>query len=472
MTLAAYALDLMSPTSDAPSTSSTFTTVKSVALALKERITSHNAPIFAAAVAFFAFLALIPALTAVIGVYGLVADPDDVTRQISDALSGAPETTRVFLVDQMTEISAGSSGALGASVAIGILLALFSASGAVANLIKSLNVAYEIEETRKPWTLRGVALLLMIGAIVVLGIVMFLMAALPTVLRDAGDSLRWALNIGRYPVLGLVMAATLSLLYRLGPDHGGNDRPLSPRLFTAGGLLATVLFVTLSALFSFYTANLGSYGETYGPLATIIVLLVWFQLSALSIIIGAELDAELADREWRARTGLELPDAAASDARAAADGWLEAMQAGDVDAVMAQWHRRGVHHHPLFGDLAVPEQLRDQLSALFAALDETTFTPDSIAPAGDTVTVRYRLRGSFSGEPWHGIDANGRDVDLPITVFLTIEDGFIVEIDELFDTADLADQLGFRPGEASAGARLRNGFRRLRGRVTARADAD
>lgn len=269
--------------------------MKSLALAMKDRITRHNAPIFAAAVAFFAFLAMIPALTAIIGFYGLVRDPADVTKQVSNALSGAPESTQAFLVEQMTAIAEGSSGALGFSVGLSLLIALFSASGAVANLLKSLNVAYDLEETRKPWTLRGTAIMLMLGGIVVMGTVMFLMAALPSLLADwgLGGPARWALNIARFPILGIVMAAALSLLYRVGPDHGGNRRPLSPKFFTIGGLVATGLFVALSALFSFYTANLGSYGETYGPLATIIVLLVWFQLSALSVIIGAELDAEL-----------------------------------------------------------------------------------------------------------------------------------------------------------------------------------
>lgn len=283
---------------DSPDPRAAARTTLDVARALKSRITDHNAPIFAAAVAFFSFLALIPALTAVIGIYGLISDPDDVTEQASEALSGAPESTREFLVEQMTDIAAGSSGALGFSVALGLALALFSASGAVANLVKSLNVAYEIRETRTLWTLRGAAIALTIGGVVVLGIVMFLMAALPPLLADwgMGGAGRWTLSILRYPVLGLVMAASLSVLYRLGPDHGGNDRPLPPRLVTAGGLLATVLFVALSGLFSFYTANLGSFGETYGPLATIVVLLLWFQLSALAIIVGAELDAELSDR--------------------------------------------------------------------------------------------------------------------------------------------------------------------------------
>ncbi|MEZ5247515.1 MAG: YhjD/YihY/BrkB family envelope integrity protein [Acidimicrobiales bacterium] len=440
---------------------------RELAVALKERIARHNAPIFAAAIAFFAFLALIPALTAVIGVYGLVADPNDVTRQITDALSGAPESTRTFLVEQMTGIAAGSSGALGFSVAVSLALALFSASGAVANLMKSLNVAYDLEETRKPWTLRGVALILMIGGIVVLGVVMFLMAVLPPLLATwgLGDLARFSLNTLRYPILGLVMAASLSLLYRLGPDHGGNDRPLSPRLFSAGGLVATVLFVVLSGLFSFYTANLGSYGETYGPLATIIVLLLWFQLSALSVIIGAELDAELSEREWRARTGLEDPHTAATEGGEAAGALVAAMTAHDVDAVLAQWHRRGVHRHPLFGELAVPAGLREHLTALFGALPDLEFDIGSTSATPTTATVRYRMTGTFTGTPWAGTQPNGRGLDIDVVVFLSLEDGFIVEVDELFDSAAVADQLGFRPGDTSPTARIVRGLGRLRARI-------
>lgn len=441
--------------------------VKDILLALKERISDHNVSIFAAAVSFFAFMALIPALTAVIGVYGLVADPQDVTRQITEALEGAPESTRTFLVEQMSDIAAGSSGALGFSVGIGLALALFSASGAVANLIKSLNVAYEIEETRKPWTLRGVALGLTIGGVVVLGLVMFLMAALPPLLAGwgLGDLARYALNTMRFPVLGVVMAATLSLLYRLGPDHGGNDRPLSPRLFTAGGLLATVLFVVLSALFSFYTANLGSYGETYGPLATIIVLLLWFQLSALAIVVGAELDAELADRAWRERTGLEQVDADAADGASMARSFMEAIAARDADAVLAHWHRRGVHRHPLFGDLAVPEQLHAHLAEMFAALPDLDVTVESTAATDTTATVRHRLSGTFTGEPWAGTEPNGRELDIDAVLFLRLEDGYVIEVDEIFDSAAVDEQLGFRPGDSSPTAKLKRGFGRLRARI-------
>ncbi|MEM9200334.1 MAG: YhjD/YihY/BrkB family envelope integrity protein [Actinomycetota bacterium] len=447
--------------------------VKDLALAIKDRISRHNAPIFAGGVAFFAFLALIPALPGIIGIYGLVSDPNDVTDQLSEALEGAPETTRDFLVEQMSSIAGGSGGALGLSVAISIGLALFSASGAVANLIKSLNVAYELDETRKPWILRGLAIGLMLGGIVLLLVVTFLMAALPPLLSNVGlgGVASLALNTLRFPILGAVMAIGLSVLYRLGPDHRGNDKPLAPTLITVGGLVATVLFVVLSGLFSFYTANLGSYGETYGPLATIVVLLLWFQLSALAIIVGAEVDAERSDREWKARTGLEADAARAHNGVGAIEAMLGAYSARDTDAVLATWHRRGVERHPLFGEVAVPDQLRSELDALFGALPDLTIELDDANGTGHAATARYRMTGTFSGEPWHGVVANGRTVDLDVVSLVQLEEGFVVQHELVFDTGALTRQLGFRPGDQSRSARGRAAFGRLRRRVQDRRSA-
>ncbi len=267
---------------------------KRVALAVKDRIKAHQGPIYAAAVAFFAFLAMIPALTGMITSYGIIADPEDITRQLGDALSSTPESTRTFLIDQMSSIAEGAGGALGFGLAISIILALFSASGAVANLIKALNASYELTETRKPWSLRGVALLLTVGGSLLLSFVIFMLSALPAVLDSVGasDAVSIAVGIARFPLLLGFVIFGLSALYRKGPDH--KDLRSAPRkTVLIGAGVATLLFGLLSVAFSFYTANLGSYGETYGPLATIVVLLLWFQLSALAVIVGAEVDSVL-----------------------------------------------------------------------------------------------------------------------------------------------------------------------------------
>ncbi len=444
---------------------------KETAIAVKGRLKTHRGTVFAAAVAFFAFLALIPALTGIIGLYGLVSDPTDVTRQVTDALSTAPETTRDFIVDQMTRIASGNSGALAVSVVVSALIALFSASGAVANLIKALNVAYELEETRKPWTLRGLAFGLMLGGVITLGVVMFLLAAVPSVLGEIGlgTVARWLLDIARFPVLAALLAGALSLLYRVGPDHLGNDRPLLPRLLTVGGLAATVLFVLVSVLFSFYTANFDSYGETYGPLATIIVLLLWFQLSALSVIVGAETDAALAEAAWRRRTGLEDPAARSGDAVTAARGLFAALADHDVDGVLSHWHRSGVQRDPLFGHLAVPEQLRAHLEEMLAAFPGLIVHVDGISGDEDKATVRYRLEGEFAGKPWGRMPPNGRRMELDAVALLTVEDGFVVRNELVYDSAAVASQLGFRPGGNAAGDRWRAGMATMLNRWRSRA---
>ncbi|NNE72433.1 MAG: YihY/virulence factor BrkB family protein [Acidimicrobiales bacterium] len=278
--------------------------VKQVALAVKDRSKAHNAPIFAAAIAFFAFLALIPALTGLITSYGIIADPDDIADQLGDVLESTPESTRTFLIDQMTTIADGAGGALGAGLAISTLLALFSASGAVANLIKALNIAYNYAENRKPWSLRARALSLTLGGVLVLSTLVFTMSVLPRILDEinAGTAVETLINIGRLPLLAVLLVVALSALYQLGPDHSGNGRDLTWRPFTVGAAVAMVLFGLLSVLFTFYTDNFSSYGETYGPLATIVVLLLWFQLSALAVIIGAEVDSERRDRHLPAGT--------------------------------------------------------------------------------------------------------------------------------------------------------------------------
>ena len=229
-----------------------------------------------------------------------------------------------------------------------------------------------------------------------------------------------------------------------------------------------MLFVVLSGLFSFYTANLGSYGETYGPLATIIVLLVWFQLSALSVVVGAEVDAELADRAWRERTGLEDPAARAGDAVAAATALFDALGERSVDAVLALWHRSGAEHDPLFGELAVPEQLEQHLGELFAAVPDLDFAVDDVAGGDEQAVVRYSISGTFSGEPWGRMPANGNAFSADAVAVVHVEDGFIVRNDVVYDSAAVAEQLGFRPGSDAAGDRVRAGLANLRARWRAR----
>ena len=263
--------------------------VRAVGARLAPRIKEHNLTLIAAGVAFYGFLALVPALVAFISIYGLVADPDDVARQVEDVASALPQEVQDFLVFQLTSIANASSSSVSFTLVIAILLALWSASGGMAALITGLHVTHEQDEPKSFATKRGKALGLSLGAVIFLSIVIFTIAALPPLLSEAGLGTpgRIALAILRWPLLAIVMLVGIGLLYRFAVKD-------SPKgwlgVVTPGAVVATVGWVLVSALFAVYTANFSSYSKTYGALASIVVVLLWLWLSALLVLIGAEVD--------------------------------------------------------------------------------------------------------------------------------------------------------------------------------------
>ena len=243
----------------------------------------------AAGVAFYAFLALVPALIAFVSIYGLVADPSDVTRQVEDIGSSLPAEVQDFLVFQLTSIVNANGTGVSVTAVVAIVLALWSASGGMAALITGIHIAREVEEPKGFVVKRGKALLLTLAAIVFLGVVIFLIAALPPLLDDAGlgDAGRLAFDIARWPVLAAVMIIGIGLLYRFAV-RGRRRGWLG--VVTPGAVVAMLGWLAASALFAVYTANFASYGKTYGALASIVVLLLWLWLSALVVLVGAEVD--------------------------------------------------------------------------------------------------------------------------------------------------------------------------------------
>jgi membrane protein len=263
--------------------------IRSIAARLPGRLREHNLTLVAAGVAFYAFLALVPALIAFVSIYGLVADPSDVTRQVKDLGSSLPAEVQNFLIFQLTSIVNASRAGVTLTTVVAIVLALWSASGGMAALITGIHVAHETEEPKGFVVKRGKALALTLAAIVFLGVVVFLIVAVPPLLDKAGlgDAGRIAFNVLRWPILAVVMIIGIALLYRLSVK----DAPRGWLGFlTPGAVVAMVGWVVASALFAIYTANFASYGKTYGALASIVVVLLWLWLSALVLLIGAEVD--------------------------------------------------------------------------------------------------------------------------------------------------------------------------------------
>src|SRR5262245_22582596 len=264
-------------------------TVASSAAKLPARLREHNLTLVAAGVAFYAFLALVPALIAFVSIYGLVANPDDVTQQVEDISDSLPKEVQDFLVYQLTQIIDANRTGLSVVLAVSIALALWSASGGMAALITGVHIARERDEPKSFVVKRGKALLLTLAAIVFLAIVIFLIAGLPTLLERAGlgDTGQRVFEIVRWPVLAVLMIVGIGLLYRFSVK--GSRRGWLG-FITWGAVLAMVGWLIVSALFAVYTENFASYGKTYGALASIVVVLLWLWLSCLVILVGAEID--------------------------------------------------------------------------------------------------------------------------------------------------------------------------------------
>jgi membrane protein len=262
---------------------------KATASTLSERVREHNLTLVAAGVAFYAFLALVPTLIAFVSIYGLVADPSDVTRQVEDIGSALPEEVRTFLVYQLTQIVNASSGGVSVVALVAILLALWSASSGMAALITGIHIARERKEPKGFVAKRGKALLLTLAAILFLAVVLIVIVAVPPLVSDAGlgQAGRIAFGILRWPFLAAVMAVGIGLLYRFAVEKGARGWH---GFLTRGAIAATLAWVIASGLFAAYTANFASYGKTYGALASIVILLLWLWLSSLALLIGAEVD--------------------------------------------------------------------------------------------------------------------------------------------------------------------------------------
>ncbi|MBI2710564.1 MAG: YihY/virulence factor BrkB family protein [Actinobacteria bacterium] len=248
-------------------------------------------PLLSAGVAFYGFLALVPALVAIVSIYGLVASPAELTRQIRSATSAFPKDARDLMVTQMQSISRSSKGGLGVGVVVGILGALWSASSGMKHLIEAINVAYDESETRKFVKLRGLAVLLTVAAAVFVVVAFALVALAPSLFDAIGLSGagRVVAAILRFAVLAGGFLVGLAVLYRYAPDRDNPKWSWS----SPGAIVATVLWLIGSLLFSLYTSRFGKYNETYGSLGAIVVLLLWLMLTALCVLVGAEMNSEL-----------------------------------------------------------------------------------------------------------------------------------------------------------------------------------
>jgi membrane protein len=258
---------------------------------LWRRSVRHDLSMMAAGVAFFSLLSLFPALTTLIFIWGLVADPQEVQELIGGLQGLVPDEVLRLVSAQFNVLFAAGAGKLGLGLAASLLFALWSASNAAATLMMALNRVYEKTEQRSFFKVTATALVLTAGLVIFGFLSLMLVAVLPPVIEYFPVPADWREVIGlvRWPLLAALVMAVLAVLYRHAPCR---ERARS-RWVGWGEALATLLWIASSYGFSVYVASFATYHKTYGSLGAVVVLMMWLFITAYVILLGAELDAEL-----------------------------------------------------------------------------------------------------------------------------------------------------------------------------------
>jgi membrane protein len=273
---------------------------------VKEETAKDNISMIAAGVAFYLMLAIFPLLAATVSIYGLVADPADVQRNFESVAGVIPEQARSIMIDQLTAVSSASGGQLGFGVVLSLGLTLWSASRGVIAMITALNIAYDETESRSFVKLNAIALALTLAMIIFMIVTLAVVVGLPVVIGylNLGETVEWVIRLARWPILAVAVIVGLAVLYRYAPDR---DAPRW-RWVSSGAVVATVIWLLGSIAFSVYVSNFADYNKTYGAMGAVIILLLWFNLSAYAVLLGAELNAEMEHQTARDTTkGSEQP---------------------------------------------------------------------------------------------------------------------------------------------------------------------
>jgi membrane protein len=256
-----------------------------------QRIFADNLSALAAAAAFYALLAIFPTLTAVVSVYGLVADPSMVERQVLALDQLLPPEAASLVAAWLQALVQAPAVRFGVGLLISVLLALWSMWSATGMLMFAINICYRDEE-RRGFVRFNLEAVVLGACLVLLGVAaVILIAVLPILLDLLPVPREWhaVISLVRWPVLAAMGIVALAIVYRYARARTARTW----QWFSWGAALATALWLIGSIVFSFYVSEVASYDKTYGSLGAVIVLLLWFYMTAYVILVGAELNAEI-----------------------------------------------------------------------------------------------------------------------------------------------------------------------------------
>ncbi len=265
---------------------------KQIGKRVNSELTVDHIAIVAAGVAFYFFLALFPTFIAAISIFSLVMEPAQIQQQISEIAHILPQQSTQMISDVLEDITGKSKATLGWSLVVSVLFSLLSAQQGTKAVFEGINVAYNEIDERGFFKYNGLTLLFTIGGIVIGVICTALVVVFPAIVEGINlpaygveSIVQWL----RWFVLALILMGVLAITYKIAPDRNNPQF----RWVSWGAVIATILWLAGSILFSFYISNFGNYDKMYGSFAAVIILMLWFFITAYVILLGAEINSEM-----------------------------------------------------------------------------------------------------------------------------------------------------------------------------------
>ncbi len=264
---------------------------KDVLIRVKDGLSRNRVVAVGAGIAFYALLAIFPAIAALVALYGLFADPAAVGRHLDTLGSFIPGGGLELIRNQVDHVVSQGNQTLGLTFLIGLAASLWSSNAGTKALFDALNVVYEERERRNFFKLNAFSLLFTLAGIAFLLAAIGAVVVLPAMLNfiGLGGGAETLLKLLRWPLLFAAIMLALAFVYRYGPSR---EKP-QWRWVTPGSAAAALIWIAASILFSWYAESFGNYNKTYGSLGAVIIFMTWIWISALAVLIGAELDAEM-----------------------------------------------------------------------------------------------------------------------------------------------------------------------------------
>ena len=270
---------------------------------VKDQLSKDHVSIVSAGIAFYFFLALFPAIGAALSIYGLLMDPAQVAQQMSQLANALPDQAHQMISGILEQQSERSGAALGWSLVLSVLIGLWSANKGTRALFEGINIAYYETDKRGFIGKNAVTILFTVGGMIIGFVVIAMVAFLPALIGKIGlpSELESLVQLLRWPILTLISVFALAGLYKVAPY-----RKVPEFKWTSwGAVMATFLWLSGSLLFSFFVSNFGNFDETYGSFAAVIILMLWFFLTAFIVLLGAEINSEMERQTKRVTTNAE-----------------------------------------------------------------------------------------------------------------------------------------------------------------------